>query len=253
MPRANWPELSKVLFSLPPPAEQRTIADTLGAVDALLTGQRALLAKKRDLKQATQQALLTRARRLPGFAGEWEERTLGELAHIKTGKKNNEDKVEGGRYPFFVRSQTVERINSYSYDGEAILLPGEGNIGGIFHYINGKFDYHQRVYKVSGFANGVNGRFIFHYMTEFFGVHAAENSVKAAVDSLRLPTFKEFIVALPCANEQKAIVEILSAMDAEIEGLTQQLAKTEALKQGLMQDLLTGTIRLSGVGHTPSA
>ena len=82
---------------------------------------------------------------------DWEVKNLGEIAEIYTGKKNNQDKVENGRYPFFVRSQIVESINTYSFDGEAILVPGEGNIGKIFHYINGNFDFHQRVYKISDF------------------------------------------------------------------------------------------------------
>ena len=64
-------------------------------------------------------------------------------------KKNNQDKVEKRSLSFFVRSQIVESINTYSFDGEAILVPGEGNIGKIFHYINGKFDFHQRVYKIA--------------------------------------------------------------------------------------------------------
>ena len=59
---------------------------------------------------------------------------------INTGKKNNDDKVPDGIYPFFVRSKQIERIDTYSFDGEAIIIPGEGNIGEIFHYINGKFD-----------------------------------------------------------------------------------------------------------------
>ena len=83
--------------------------------------------------------------RFPEFEGEWEVKKLGDMSVIYTGKKNNQDKIENGKYPFFVRSQNVERINSYSFDGEAILIPGEGNLGSIVHYINGKFDFHQRV------------------------------------------------------------------------------------------------------------
>jgi type I restriction enzyme S subunit len=80
---------------------------------------------------------------------------------VRTGRKNNQDKIEDGTYPFFVRSQHVEQINTYSYDGEAILVPGEGGIGSIFHYICGKFDYHQRVYKISDFRDDTCGKFIY--------------------------------------------------------------------------------------------
>ena len=88
-----------------------------------------LIAKKRDLKQAAMQQLLTGQTRLPGFSGEWVAKKLGDVTNIKTGSRNNQDKVEDGEYPFFVRSATVERINTYSYDCEAILIPGEGGIG----------------------------------------------------------------------------------------------------------------------------
>jgi hypothetical protein len=71
---------------------------------------------------------------------DWHVASLGSVSRIKTGSRNNDDKVEDGEYPLFVRSLRVERINTYSYDCEAILVPGEGNIGNIFHYIRGRFD-----------------------------------------------------------------------------------------------------------------
>ncbi|MGA8579416.1 MAG: restriction endonuclease subunit S, partial [Bryobacteraceae bacterium] len=132
--------IRKIRMALPRLNEQRAIAGALSDVDALIGALDKLIAKKRDIKQAAMQQLLTGKQRLPGFNEEWKVKRLGDVAHIKTGKKNNEDKVEDGAYPFFVRSQTVERINTYSFDGEAILVPGEGGIGSIFHYINGKFD-----------------------------------------------------------------------------------------------------------------
>ena len=149
----NISDAINFLYPFPTLSEQQAIAAALSDVDALLNSLDALIAKKRLIKQGAMQELLTGKKRLPGFSGEWKAQKLGEITEIKTGKKNNEDKVESGAYPFFVRSQTIERINSYSFDGEAILVPGEGGIGSIFHYINGKFDYHQRVYKISNFSH----------------------------------------------------------------------------------------------------
>ncbi len=169
---------------------------------------------------------------------------MGDVSAIKTGRKNNEDKVEDGQYPFFVRSQTVERINSYSFDGEAILVPGEGGIGTIFHYVNGRFDYHQRVYKISDFSTEVCGKFVFFCMVQTFNRQATRNSVKATVDSLRLPTFLEFEFLAPSAEEQIAIAAVLSDMDCERVAIEHQLAKTRALKQGMIQELLSGRTRL---------
>lgn len=226
-------------------AEQSAIATALSDVDALLAAQDALIAKKRAIKQGAMQELLTGKRRLPGFSGEWEEMLLGDVAHIKTGSRNNEDKVESGDYPFFVRSEFIERIDGYSYDCEAILVPGEGKIGEIFHYINGRFDVHQRVYAITQFASGLSGRFVHLYLKMHFGPWAMQNTVKATVDSLRLPTFQDFKMRLPpTLDEQTAIVDVLSDMDAELDALETQRAKTAQLKQGMMQALLTGRIRL---------
>lgn len=242
--RLTLDKISKLRFSTPRLPEQRAIAEALSDADALLAKLDQLIAKKRDIKQGAMQQLLTGKQRLPGFGGKWEVKKLGEVADIGTGKRNNEDKVEDGTYPFFVRSQTVERINSYSVDGEAILVHGEGNIGSILHYVNGKFDYHQRVYKISDFSSDTFAKFLYFCMIETFNKHAMRNTVKATVDSLRLPTFLAFEFVAPSFDEQSAIASVLSDMDAEIATLEQQREKTRALKQGMMQELLTGRIRL---------
>ncbi len=229
----------------PTAPEQQAIATALSDVDAVLGGLDRLIAKKRDLKQAAMQQLLTGQTRLPGFSGEWEVQRLGELANIKTGSRNNEDKIEDGEYPFFVRSEVVERINSYSHDCEAILVPGEGRIGDIFHYINGRFDVHQRVYAITQFKPTVSAKFVHLYMAMNFGAWAMQNTVKATVDSLRLPTFQTFALLVPPTKvEQTAIVDVLSDMDAELAALEARRDKTRDLKQAMMQELLTGKTRL---------
>jgi len=239
MASLNTQILKAIDVVLPPThTEQTLIATALSDADALISSLEKLIAKKRKIKQGAMQKLLQ-----PKEG--WEVKKLGEVAEIYTGKKNNQDKVENGSYPFFVRSQTVESINSYSFDGEAILIPGEGNIGKIFHYINGKFDYHQRVYKISDFKDGYFGKYIYRYISEYFGRHAMENSVKATVDSLRLPTFQVFEIPFPpTMKEQVEISNILSDMDAEITALETKLEKYKKVKLGMMQNLLTGKIRL---------
>jgi type I restriction enzyme S subunit len=235
-----------LLVPLPPTkAEQDAIARALSDADALIEALERLLAKKRHLKQGAMQDLLTGKNRLPGFSGDWETNALGKIAHIKTGNRNNQDKVEDGEYPFFVRSATVERINSYSHDCEAILVPGEGGIGTIFHYINGRFDVHQRVYAITQFSPETSGKFVYFYMAMNFGACAIQNSVKATVDSLRLPTFQDFEISIPpTKKEQTAIASVLNDMDAEIAAVEAKLTKARQIKQGMMQELLTGKIRL---------
>ena len=223
---------------LPPLQEQIAIANALSDMDALIAQTEKLIEKKKAIKQGAMQELLK-----PKEG--WVTKKLGDLAVVYTGKKNNQDKVVDGEYPFFVRSQTIEKINSYSFDGEAILIPGEGNIGKIFHYINGKFDFHQRVYKISDFKNGITGKYIYRYMTEYFGRHALGNSVKATVDSLRLPTIQAFNIPFPIEiQEQERITNILNDIDDNIALQQNKLNKLKQQKQGMMQVLLTGKIRL---------
>lgn len=243
-------DLVKMKIPLPPTLEeQKAIATTLSDVDALITNLEKLITKKKAIKQGAMQQLLTPphkgGKRLKGFTGEWVEKSLGDMTNIKTGSKNNQDKVKDGTFPFFVRSQTVEKINSYSYDCEAILIPGEGGIGSIYHYIDGKFEVHQRVYVISDFKENILGKFIYLKMLYGFYNHAMTNSVKATVDSLRLPTFLEFIIDMPqTIEEQKAITQILFDLDLDLKQLETKKAKYQDIKQGMMQELLTGKTRL---------
>lgn len=88
---------------------------------------------------------------------------------------------------------------------EAILIPGEGNIGNVFHYVNGCFDVHQRVYAITQFSPDVSAKFIYLIMAQYFGKHALKNTVKATVDSLRLPTFLSFEFLFPPAIDEQPL------------------------------------------------
>ena len=96
---------------------------------------------------------------------EWKK--LGEISDIGTGSNNREDACDNGKYPFYVRSKDVLKINSYLYDEEAILIPGEGGIGEIFHYVNGKYGLHQRTYRVHPVSREVAGRYLYYYLRNY--------------------------------------------------------------------------------------
>src|SRR3989338_3406744 len=120
---------------------------------------------------------------------DWEVDKIQNLADITTGAKNTQDRIPDGDYPFFVRSQTVERINSYSFDGEAVLTAGDGvGTGKVFHYINGKFYFHQIVYNISDFAAELNGFYFFLYFSSHFYGRIMALTAKSSVDSVRLET-----------------------------------------------------------------
>ena len=95
-------------------------------------------------------------------------RKIGEIAEVGTGSSNGNEAIEDGVYPFFVRSQTIKAKNDFEYDEEAIIIPGEGGIGEIFHYINGKYALHQRVYRIHFATDDVNVKFAYYYMQAHF-------------------------------------------------------------------------------------
>lgn len=256
----KW-EMEGFQFPLPPTlAEQEAIAGALSDADALIESLEQLVAKKRQIKLGAMQELLTGKRRLPGFATssstkqseagtipeDWGIAFVKDFAHITTGSRNTQDRVEDGEYPFFVRSQIVERINSYSFDGEAVLTAGDGvGTGKVFHYINAKFDTHQRVYRISHFSEQVSGYFFYLYFSTYFYDRIMQMTAKSSVDSVRMEMIAKMPIPLPSTRkEQQAIATILSDMDAEITALEAKLAKARQVKQGMMQELLTGRIRL---------
>lgn len=244
-PKLNKSTCLGIPVLLPPRVEQRAIATALNDMDALLESLKCLITKKRAIKQATMQQLLSGKTRLAGYTHPWKSVKLGDVTHIKTGSRNNEDKCSGGAYPFFVRSEFVERIDTYSHDCEAILVPGEGRIGDVYHYVNGKFDVHQRVYAITQFSADAHAKYVYLYMKNRFGSWALKNTVKATVDSLRLPTFQDFEIQLPSSiDEQKAIAAIINDEESEVEAMEAKLMKYQYLKQAMMQELLTGRTRL---------
>ena len=162
----------------------------------------------------------------------WEVRRLKFLCEIQTGDKDTENAIEDGMYPFFVRSQTVERINSFAFDCEAVLTAGDGvGVGKVFHYHHGRFDFHQRVYLMNRFRD-VSGRFLFHFMKENFYKVALEGGAKSTVDSLRRPLFTNFPVAIPPRSEQRSIVEFVECEAVKIDALVaEQRRLIELLKE----------------------
>lgn len=232
-------EVNLFYTSLP---EQTAIGSFFQDIDQLISLQQRKLEVLKEQKKTYLKLLFPAkgqtkpALRFAGFEDEWKEVKLGEVTNIKTGGRDVQDSVEDGLYPFYIRSEEVKRINSYSFDGEAILIPGEGRLGEIFHYVNGKFDVHQRVYKISNFTD-VDAKFILQQMKKDFKQHAMRNTVKATVDSLRLPTIQSFNIFVPTLPEQEAIGSFFQDLDKTIakqEGKVNQLKES---KQTLLRKM----------------
>lgn len=178
------------------------------------------------------------------FKEVWKEKEFGEICTIKTGGRDTQDRKEDGEYPFFVRSNTVERIDTYSFDGEAILTSGDGvGVGKNFHYINGKFDYHQRVYALHTFQNNFSGNFAFHLFAEKFYRRVYKLSAKNSVDSVRMEMIAKMKEYFPSLQEQQKIAQFLTAADSKLQQLNQKKELLEQYKKGVMQQLFSQQLR----------
>ena len=174
----------------------------------------------------------------------WVTSFIGDECKITTGNKDTQNKIDGGKYPFFVRSQTVERINTYSKDCEAVLTSGDGvGVGKNYHYINGKFDFHQRVYCLYDFSNQLLGKYLYIYFSNYFFDRVKRLSAKNSVDSVRMDMISKMEIKLPSLVEQTKIASFLSAVDEKISQLTQKHALLSQYKQGMMQKLFSQQIR----------
>jgi type I restriction enzyme S subunit len=175
---------------------------------------------------------------------DWEVTTIKQIADITTGNKNTQDAEEGGKYPFYVRSQNVERINSYSYDCEGIVTAGDGvGTGKIFHYVRGKFGLHQRAYLIYNFKD-FDSQYFYWYFSQYFYDRINQMTAKSSVDSVRKEMIEDMCILRAPIAEQRAIAEALSDVDGLIAALDKKIAKKRLLKQGAMQQLLTGKTRV---------
>lgn len=179
----------------------------------------------------------------------WMTRRMRYLCKIKTGDKDTINRVDEGKYPFYVRSPKVERINSYTFDGEAVLMAGDGvGAGKVFHYVNGKFGCHQRVYIFHDIKN-INGEYLYFYMKSLFKHTIEQLSAKSTVDSVRLNMIQDFIVAIPTNEEQTSILSYLhkqiEKFDVAIANATKQISLLQERKQIIINDVVTGKVKVS--------
>ncbi len=250
---------------VPSVPEQVAIASALSDVDALLGALDRLIAKKRDLKQAAMQQLLTGQTRLPGFKGEWAVKRLGEVGRFTKGSGVTKDQTRSGsiacvRYGELYTHHTdvIRSFHSWISPEVAttamplksgdVLFAGSGEtkeeIGKCAAFVS----------DIDAFAGGdivilrptsCDARFLGYYLnTGSIAKQKASRGQGDAVVHISSSALSQVVCKLPPLPEQTAIAEVLSDMDAEIAALEQRREKTRALKQGMMQELLTGRTRL---------
>ena len=212
-----------VFFEMPIPTpdieEQGQIGECLTHLDHLITLHQRKLEKLKIVKKAMLENCFPKNGekvpkfRFSGFTGDWEQRKAKELCNIGTGKSNTQDQVEGGIYPFYIRSDVPVKSTKYLYDCEAVITIGDGNIGRVFHYINGKFDLHQRCYKMTEFQD-ILGKYFYHFFSTRFYNRAMIMTAKATVDSVRLEMISEMDILKPIKiEEQRVIAKLFDEID----------------------------------------
>ena len=175
--------------------------------------------------------------RFKGFTEAWEQREAKELCSITTGKSNTQDQVEDGKYIFFIRSDVPVRSNRYLFDEEAVITIGDGNIGRVFHYVNGKFDLHQRCYKMSDFRYLTAKYFYYFFSTKFYD-RAMSMTAKATVDSVRLEMISDMDIRYPKEfNEQNKISAFLNNVDSLITLHQRKFEKLTQIKKSLLEKM----------------
>lgn len=234
-------------IKLPKIEEQRKIGDLLSKIDTLITLHQRKLSKLQDLKKALLVKMFPAegenvpAVRFKGYEDAWEQHTVGELCQISTGKSNTQDACSDGTYPFYVRSPIVERSSRFLYDEEAVLTVGDGvGTGKVFHYVNGKYDLHQRVYRIYDFQNELDGKFFYYLFSRDFYNRIMMMSAKTSVDSVRYEMIADMAIKIPDINEQRVIAATLNSIDTSIVIHQRKLSKLKDIKKALLNNMFPG-------------
>ena len=175
--------------------------------------------------------------RFKEFNDEWTKEYAGNLCSIQTGKSNTQDKVDDGIYPFYVRSKIVEKSHKYIFDTEAVLTVGDGvGVGKVFHYINGKFDCHQRVYMMNNFKN-ITAKYFYYIFSRDFDKRVMKMTAKTSVDSVRYEMIDKMEIYYPTIKEQLKVANFLSLLDKKIELQSKKIEDLKLFKKGLINVL----------------
>jgi type I restriction enzyme S subunit len=257
----NLAEVRRIKAVFPPLFEQQAISATLSNMDALLSALDAGLAKKRDIKQATMEELLTAQRRLPGFIGEWDKKRLGDLARIQRGASprpienpvwfDQSSSIGWVRISDVTRSgmflcETSQKLSSIGVQHSRPVDAG-GLIMSICATVGRPIILMIDVCIHDGFVvfdNLKANKLFIYYFLKWIEPDWSKHGQTGSQMNLNTGLINGIEIMLPQIDEQNAIAQALSDMDADITALTERRDKTRAIKQAMMQELLTGRIRL---------
>lgn len=234
---------SKIVKSLqiplPPLAEQEAIASALWDADAWIESLEQLIAKKRLIKQGAMQTLLTPKE-------DWEVKKLGEVGEILNNLRIpiKESEREKGDNPYYGANGIQGYVKGYTHDGENVLLAEDGANDLKNYPVNfaiGKIWVNNHAHVLKGKENIIITRFLSYLLKSVDFTNVLVGGTRAKLNKSVLENIE---ISYPSLSEQERIATILSDMDAELEALETQLGKARQIKQGMMQELLTGRVRL---------
>lgn len=173
----------------------------------------------------------------------WKLERLRYLCDITTGNQDTQDADPDGEYDFYVRSPKIEKSTKYSFDGEGILMAGDGaGAGRIFHHAYGKYAVHQRVYIINNIRE-IDSSFLFYYISNVFPKLMDKGSAQSTVPSVRLPMLLNFTLALPDKKKQNLISSYLdtkcSEIDATAEDIQKEISLLEDYKKSVIIEAVT--------------
>ncbi|MEE1211283.1 MAG: restriction endonuclease subunit S [Treponema sp.] len=250
----NAHTLSNIKICIPPLSEQQRIAKALSDVDSLIFTTEKLLQKKKNIRQGAMQELLTGKKRLPGFGPQtktltykqtelgpipedWEVKSLGEMLKIGHGKDYKN--LKSGNVPVYGTGGYMTSVNDFLYEGETVCIGRKGTIDKP-QYHSGKIWTVDTLFYTYDFKS-LNPKYLFY---KFCLIDWLSMNEASGVPSLTAKNIEDIQIAIPTEEEQTAIANVLSSMDKEIETLNTKLEKYRNLKTAMMQQLLTGKIRL---------
>ena len=241
-PSLNLPAISAIPIPLPPLPEQKRIVGILdeafaGIATAKENAERNLQ-NARDLFESHLNAVFSQR-------GEgWVEKRLGDLCEIKTGKKDVNEGNPEGQYPFFTCAAQHTYSDSYSFDTEALLVAGNGNVGQVSYY-SGRFEAYQRTYVLFGFR-GVTGKYLFRVLDKRLSASVGKQKLGNTMPYIKLGMLTEFAVPVPPVQAQVLLQTGLDNVAAEaalLESIYQQkLAALDALKKSLLHRAFEGEL-----------
>ena len=262
VPQLTVPQIENIEVALPDYTQQVATAEALSDIDSLLSSLQKLIEKKKAIKQGAMQELLTGKKRLPGFSGEWSKQQLGDICNIVNGGTPSTSIAEfwTGKILWCTPTDITSCSTKYIYTTEskitesglkassatllpkgALLLCSRATIGEV--RIAGNTICTNQGFKSLVVHQNISNEWLY-YMVHVLKFNMLEKAIGSTFLEISKKDLAELDIIVPEFTEQKAIAQVLSDMDNEIELLEKKLAKYQQIKQGMMQELLTGRIRL---------